>query len=161
MNSVAGAAKVALNWPLAVMILLSVSCSALAQISLKHGMSVDSVQRALEKGGAVPVTLAVISSPAVWLGLFLYGFSALVWLFVLANLDVSVAYAFVALGFLLTMVLGCLLLGESLTISKLIGTALVMGAFGWLQVDQAPSESVHDNGHHEAQFCSGMACHVR
>jgi multidrug transporter EmrE-like cation transporter len=59
-------------------------------------------------------------------GLFLYGLSAAIWLFVLARLDVSVAYPFVALGFLLTMVLGCLLFGEPLTARKLIGTMLVM-----------------------------------
>jgi multidrug transporter EmrE-like cation transporter len=44
----------------------------------------------------------------------------------LARIDVSVAYAFVALGFLLTMALGSLLLGEPLTLSKLSGTLLVV-----------------------------------
>ena len=48
------------------------------------------------------------------------------WLFVLAKLQVSVAYAFVALGFLLTMILGCVFLGEPLTLRKLTGTGLVV-----------------------------------
>ena len=115
-----------ITWPLIALILISVSCSALAQISLKHGMSVPSVQAVLGGGRTITITLAVASSPMVWLGLFLYGFSALVWLFVLARIDVSVAYAFVALGFLLTMALGSLLLGEPLTVSKLSGTLLIM-----------------------------------
>jgi drug/metabolite transporter (DMT)-like permease len=124
---VAGAAqKAMITWPLIALILISVSCSALAQISLKQGMSVPAVQTALGGGRTVTITLAVASSPMVWLGLFLYGFSALVWLFVLARIDVSVAYAFVALGFLLTMALGSLLLGEPLTLSKLSGTLLVV-----------------------------------
>ena len=123
----AGAAqKAMITWPLIALILISVSCSALAQISLKQGMSVPAVQAALGGGRTVTITLAVASSPMVWLGLFLYGFSALVWLFVLARIDVSVAYAFVALGFLLTMALGSLLLGEPLTLSKLSGTLLVV-----------------------------------
>jgi multidrug transporter EmrE-like cation transporter len=126
MNTVTVVAKAAVTWPLITKILVSVSCSALAQISLKHGMSVGAVQAAISQGGTIPVAMAVAASPTVWLGLFLYGFSAVVWLFVLATLDVSVAYAFVSLGFLLTMALGCLLLGEVLTISKLAGTALVM-----------------------------------
>jgi multidrug transporter EmrE-like cation transporter len=84
------------------------------------------VQTALTAGGLMPVVLAVTTSPTVWLGLSLYGFSAVVWLFVLAKLQVSVAYAFVALGFVLTMVLGCVVLGEPLTLRKLAGTALVM-----------------------------------
>lgn len=115
-----------ITWPLISMILVSVVCTAMAQISLKHGMSVDSVQTALVGGGLVPVVLAVTASPTVWLGLLLYGLSAIVWLFVLAKLQVSVAYAFVALGFLLTMVLGCVVLGEPLTLRKLAGTGFVM-----------------------------------
>jgi multidrug transporter EmrE-like cation transporter len=127
MNIVAGAAqKAVITWPLIALILVSVSCSALAQISLKHGMSVPAVQAVLAGGRTMAIPLAVASSPMVWLGLFLYGFSALVWLFVLARVDVSVAYAFVALGFLLTMALGFLLLGEPLTLPKLSGTLLVM-----------------------------------
>jgi multidrug transporter EmrE-like cation transporter len=126
MSTFSGEAKFLITWPLIAMILVSVSCSALAQISLKLGMSTRLVQTALTGGGGMPIAFAVAASPAVWLGLFLYGFSALVWLFVLAKLDVSVAYAFVALGFLLTMALGCLLLGEPLTPRKLLGTAVVM-----------------------------------
>lgn len=118
-------------WPLIGMILVSVGCSALAQIFLKHGMSIAPVQARLASGGAVSIAQAVAASPTVWLGLFLYGFSAAVWLFVLAKLDVSVAYAFVALGFLLTMVLGCLLLSEPLTLRKLAGTLLVVAGI-WL-----------------------------
>lgn len=113
-------------WPLVSMILVSVSCTSLAQISLKHGMSVEPVQTALTAGRLTPIVLAVTTSPMVWVGLFLYSFSAVVWLFVLAKLPVSVAYSFVALGFLLTMSLGCLVLGEPLTLRKLAGTALVM-----------------------------------
>jgi multidrug transporter EmrE-like cation transporter len=112
--------------PVVSMILVSVGCTTMAQISLKHGMSVESVQTALTGGGLVQVVLAVTKSPTVWLGLFLYGFSAVVWLFVLAKLQVSVAYAFVALGFVLTMLLGCVVLGEPMTLRKLAGTALVM-----------------------------------
>src|ERR1700691_1429119 len=98
------------TWLLVGMILTSVCCTSLAQISLKHGMSVEYVQIALTGDRAVPVVFAVVASPTVWLGLVLYGFSAVVWLFVLAKLPVSVAYAFVALGFLLTMTLGCVFL---------------------------------------------------
>ena len=119
--------KPMITWQVVVMILVSVSCSALAQISLKHGMSQTTVQVALASGSAAPVIAVVATSATVWLGLFLYGFSALIWLFVLARLDVSVAYAFVALGFLLTMTLGCLLLGEPLNEAFAISVALVAG----------------------------------
>jgi hypothetical protein len=69
------------TWLLVGMILVSVCCTSLAQISLKHGMTVEYVQMALE--GAMPVVLAIIASPMVWPGLVLY---AIVWLFALAKL---------------------------------------------------------------------------
>ncbi len=107
------------------LILVSVVFSALAQILLKSGMSTASVQSAIAAGGAAPVILAILGSFKVWLGLFLYGSSAVSWLFVLSKLDVSVAYPFVAIGFILTMILGCTLLGEPLTARKVFGTVLV------------------------------------
>jgi multidrug transporter EmrE-like cation transporter len=131
MSSAVGATKSMITWPLVAMILVSVSCSAFAQISLKRAMSVRSVHSAIIKWEPVEIALAVAASPMLWLGLMLYGFSTMMWLFVLASLDVSVAYAFVAIGFLLTMSLGCLLLGEPLTLPKVVGTGMVM--FGiWL-----------------------------
>jgi multidrug transporter EmrE-like cation transporter len=127
MGMLAGEARGAvLTWQLIANVLVSVSCSAFAQVALKHGMGIGSVQSALQSGEARQIVIAIISSPTVWLGLCFYGLSAVVWLFVLAKLDVSVAYTFVALGFLLTMALGCLLLGEPFSARKLAGTLFVM-----------------------------------
>jgi multidrug transporter EmrE-like cation transporter len=108
------------------LILFSVGCSAIGQISLKYGMAQPSVQTALAAGGAVPIGTAIVVNPYVVGGLFLYGFSAVVWLFVLARLDLSVAYSFVSLGFVLTMSLACLLFGEPFTLRKALGTIVVM-----------------------------------
>ena len=77
-------------------------------------------------GLLIVACLQVIYAIGVFGGLFLYGLSAVVWLFVLARLDVSVAYPFVALGFLVTMALGCLLFGEAFTVRKVLGTLIVM-----------------------------------
>lgn len=108
------------------MVLVSVACSAAAQLSMKHGMVQQAVQQAIALGDWGVVARTVILNVAVLSGLALYGLSAAIWLFVLAKLDVSVAYPFVALGFLVTMGLGCLLFGEALTSRKLVGTIFVM-----------------------------------
>jgi multidrug transporter EmrE-like cation transporter len=115
-----------ITWSIFALVLFSVGCSALAQISLKHGMAQPSVQIALTNGGLQPILYAVVANPFVLGGLFVYGLSAVVWLFVLARIDVSVAYPFVSLGFVVTMVLGCLLFGEAFTIRKILGTLVVM-----------------------------------
>jgi len=127
-----------LDWKLATLILVSVGCSALAQVALKHGMSQGPVQAALADGGLASLIGSTATQSTIGLGLFLYGFSALVWLLVLARLDVSIAYAFVALGFLLTMTLGWMVLGEPLTLRKVAGTACVAVGI-WLVATSARS----------------------
>ena len=121
-----GASIHVITWQILVLVLFSVGCSAIGQIALKFGMASASVQAALAAGGVVPVGPAIVNNPFVLGGLFLYGFSAVLWLFVLARLDVSIAYSFVSLGFIVIMSLGCLLFGEPFTLRKLIGTIVVM-----------------------------------
>ena len=115
-----------ITWQIFALVLFSVGCSAFGQIALKYGMALPSVQAALTTGGAGPIGASIIANPFVLGGLFLYGFSAVVWLFVLARLDVSIAYPFISLGFIVTMSLGCLLFREPFTLRKMIGTIVVM-----------------------------------
>lgn len=107
-----------------LLILLSVGLSAAAQIVLKSGMARPAVQTALG-AGALDAVSAIASSPWVIGGLGLYFASAAVWLLVLARVPVSVAYPFVGLGFVLTMLFGWLALGELLSAARIAGTALV------------------------------------
>ena len=59
-------------------------------------------------------------------GLAAYGLSALLWLRVLAEVEVSKAYPFVALAIVLTMVLGVLVLGEVVPAGRAVGAALIV-----------------------------------
>lgn len=115
------------SWSVFAMILFSVSCSALAQILLKYGMAHPAMQQALSDGDVWHITRSIATDLSILGGFFLYGLGAVIWLFVLAKLDVSLAYPFVAIGFLLTMALGCLLFGEPLTARKVMGTLIVAG----------------------------------
>jgi len=99
--------------------------SALAQVTLKAGMSSSSVQSALGGGFGLETVLTVAQSPGVIGGLALYGASVAGLLAVLAQIDVSRAYPFVGLGFLVTMSFGYLFLGEPLNLQKVLGTLLV------------------------------------
>lgn len=108
-------------------ILISVTLSALAQIAMKFGMSQPGVQSALGQTDALRIAWSVGTSPGVVGGVSLYVLSVFFWLWVLSKVDVSQAYPFVSLGFLLTMVFAYLILGESLNPAKVIGTLLVCG----------------------------------
>lgn len=117
--------KAMMTWSVFTMIVFSVSCSAFAQILLKYGMAHPAMQQALNGGDVWLIARTILSDMPILAGFLLYGLGAVIWLFVLARLDVSVAYPFVALGFILTMVLGCLVFGEVLTLRKIIGTLIV------------------------------------
>lgn len=63
--------------------------------------------------------------PYVIGGLALYAIGAVVWLFVLARVDLSLAYPFVGLGFIVTLVLSHLLLGEAVAVTRIAGTLMI------------------------------------
>ena len=107
-----------------VFIVVSVTLSSLAQIMLKHGMSTPLVQTALQQAWPT-AAYAVLTNMFIIGGLALYALGAIVWLAVLARIDVSMAYPFVALGFLLTMILAILTLGEAVSATRMLGTVLI------------------------------------
>ena len=61
------------------------------------------------------------------MGLTLYFLSAVVWLLVLSRVEVSFAYPFVGIGFILTMLLGWLAMGDTMSLARVAGTLLIAG----------------------------------
>ncbi len=102
-----------------LLILLSVSMSAVAQLLLKTGVG------RVRADGAVEAGRGFLASPWVIGGLALYGVGAFVWLYVLARVPLSVAYPFVGLGFVLTMLFGVMVLGEGWSVPRVAGTLLI------------------------------------
>jgi multidrug transporter EmrE-like cation transporter len=88
-------------------------------------MSAPAMQVALAAGG-LQTAFGIAGNPWVWLGFALYGCGALLWLGVLAKIDVSQAYPFVGLGFLLTSLFGITVLGETFSLTRGLGTLLVL-----------------------------------
>lgn len=113
------------NKSLLLLILFSVSCSSVAQLFLKLGMVNRSHGKALAAGDWPAMLVGALLNPMVIGGLALYFFGALVWLIVLAKVDLSFAYPFVGLGFIITLVLGKLVMDEAITPQRLLGTLLV------------------------------------
>lgn len=102
---------------------LAVFCvllSSAAQIAMKRGMGAPA------DADVGATYLHALGSPLVWLGLVLYGASAVLWLWVLSRLDVSLAYPLVSLGFVVTFVLGVAWLGEPFSWLRLSGCALIV-----------------------------------
>jgi multidrug transporter EmrE-like cation transporter len=78
-------------------------------------------------GKSLPdILLSVAASPFIWIGLGIYTASVLCWIWVLSKTDVSVAYPFVGLGFVLTAIMGAVFLHENVSPLRIAGTLLVI-----------------------------------
>ncbi len=106
-------------------LLISICFSSVAQIVLKTGLSQPHVVVAIDSGSYINAARAVFINPWVLAGLTLYFSAAVVWLFALVRIEVSMAYPFVGVGFILTMILGKFIMGDAVTFTRVMGTLLI------------------------------------
>ena len=110
-----------------ILILASVVLSATAQLLLKLGATAPVVRAAMAGDGALAGrALALMTTPTLVGGLAVYALSAGFWIAVLSRVDLSLAYPFVGLGFVLTFLIGTFFLGETANAARLTGTLLIM-----------------------------------
>lgn len=107
-----------------VVILSTVLMSACAQLMLKIGATAT-LGPHQPADGLLALALRVMFSPMIMGGIFIYGVSVLIWIWVLSRVELSVAYPFVGLSFIFTLVFGIFFLGETLNTAKLIGTLMI------------------------------------
>lgn len=123
-------------WSVA-MALACVLLSAAAQVLLKLGMTrpTPPSELAPPAAGWLATYGQALASPLVWAGLMLYGLSAVLWLWVLSRLDVSLAYPMVSLGFVVTLAVGVLFLGEPFSWLRAAGCGLILAGVALLALD--------------------------
>ena len=105
------------------LVLVSVLAAAGGQLMLKQGMQLATSKHKNTGGSLV---LGAATSPWVWLGLAIFGISAIVWLVVLSRVPLSLAYPFNALGYLVILTASILLLHERANLFTWAGTTLVV-----------------------------------
>jgi drug/metabolite transporter (DMT)-like permease len=106
------------------LILLSVACSSLAHLAFKVG--VNGIDGATPASSRLFVA-ALAGNPFVLGGILLHGAALLTWLFALRRVDISYAYPFIALGFVLVLGLSTWFLDERLNAARMLGVALIIG----------------------------------
>jgi multidrug transporter EmrE-like cation transporter len=109
-----------------ISVFLSVMLSSTAQLLLKAGVSAPATRLAMSEGRMMDFLWAVLLSPMVWIGLVTFAASVLMWLGVLSQVPVSLAYPFVALGMIFTTFAGYFLYHEPLNLSKVAGTGIIV-----------------------------------
>lgn len=108
-----------------LLILISISIAVGGQILLKIGMNrIGSV--ALNSMGAIGhLFLSVLKSPIILIGLFMYVISAALWLIVISAVDLSFAYPFIGLTYVLILIVSKFILKESVNPVRWIGAAII------------------------------------
>ncbi|MFQ5858727.1 MAG: EamA family transporter [Anaerolineae bacterium] len=107
----------------------------LGQLLLKIGMrQVGPVSRS-DLSKPVSLLLAVFGNPLILIAISLYIGGFLIWLIVLSRLDLSYAYPFLALAYVLVPVLSWLILGENIPAMRWVGIAVIcigLVLVGWV-----------------------------
>lgn len=108
------------------LIIFTVTLSACAQLALKMGADSPAMKTAMSTG-IMDAVIAAAFSPLIWTGLTIYGLSVALWVWVLSKVDLTIAYPFVGISFLITMAFGAFILDESVTTLRIVGTLLIAG----------------------------------
>jgi len=106
------------------LILVSVSLNAIAQLCLKKGMtSIGHFQLSLS--GFYSFMPRIAMDPFIILGMASYAISIAIWLAVLSRVEVSFAYPFLGVGYIIVAGLSYFLFGENLSTNKVLGIIIV------------------------------------
>ena len=115
-------------------ILISVLAGAIGQILLKKGMT--STGAVTIAANSIPGTLwRIATNPYVVIGLMIYVCGTVFWLAALSRVDLSYAYPFASLSYVVMLAASWLLFHENITPMRLAGTLIV--ALGVLVISRS------------------------
>lgn len=112
-----------------VYILISVLLSATGQILLKNGMNkIGTIT--LSANDLPNILLRMATNPFVIIGIGVYVAGTVFWLSALSRVDLSYAYPFASLSYIVMLIASWQLFSESITPMRLAGTfVVIMGVF--------------------------------
>ena len=105
-------------------ILISVSAGAAGQLLLKKGMTTMG-PLTLTLDQLFNILWRVGTNPFVIFGLSIYVAGTLFWLMALSRVDLSYAYPFASLSFVIMLIAAWQLFDENITLLRLIGTCII------------------------------------
>ena len=107
------------------LILSGVLLNAFAQLLLKKGMlSIGYFE--MQFVNFFPMIKKVAVNSYILLGLSSYVISVVIWLLVLARVEVSYAYPFLSVGYVVVTLMGYFIFQESLSWIRVIGTSIII-----------------------------------
>ena len=108
-----------------LLILISISIAVGGQILLKIGMNRIGNIAVNSMSSLGHLFLGVVKSPIVLVGLFMYVISAAIWLIVISAVDLSFAYPFIGLTYVLILIVSKFILKEDVNPIRWAGAAII------------------------------------
>jgi len=105
-------------------VLSGVLLNAIAQLALKAATRHLGVLSP-ERGAIIDMGLRIAAQPAIWVGLVCYALSVVLWIVALSRTEVSVAYPFLSIGYVIAALVAWQFFGEALTTQKVAAIGLI------------------------------------
>lgn len=105
-----------------LLILISVLLNCAAQLCIRKGMMVIgevSISALVQNLGNMLINLWL------WAAMVCYAISILMWMVVLSKVEVSFAYPFLSIGYVVAALVGYYFFGESLTLTRIAGIIVI------------------------------------
>jgi drug/metabolite transporter (DMT)-like permease len=96
---------------------------AIAQMLEKHGMTQVAVNGINFNSGTL---FRMVTNPYIIIGLLLTATGFVLWLFVLSQFKISYITAFGSVLYILTAILGYYILGEGISVTRIIGIGVIV-----------------------------------
>lgn len=106
-------------------ILTGVMLNAVAQLALKASVK-EMGAIGLNFSSSATAFLRLAFEPFLWVGLFCYGISVIVWILALSRVDVSIAYPMLSMGYVVNAFFAWQLFGEAMNPTRLVGMGIVL-----------------------------------
>ena len=108
-----------------VMLLISVAFATAGQLTLKAAMEAIGRIGTAQVSDAGQTVARAVKEPLLWIGLVLFGISALFWLVVLSRVDLSLAYPFVGVSYVIVVALARFLFHEHVPTLRWVGVSVI------------------------------------
>jgi multidrug transporter EmrE-like cation transporter len=114
-----------------VYIFICILLNVAGQTSIKYGTNtVGELSLGISKLG--PFFVTVLKQPFILLGFILYGISAFFWIGALSRTELSFAYPFLSVGYVLILLISWRFFGEAINVYRILGMVLIAGGMVFL-----------------------------
>jgi len=114
-----------MTWAAFALVLTGVLLNAVAQLALKASVNDTGIIN-LDLQSLLTSAASLASNLWLWLGLFCYAISVVVWVLALSRVDVSIAYPMLSIGYIVNAVAAWHLFDEPMSLGKMAGIGVII-----------------------------------